>query len=136
MIQAVVRTPYAMIISEDRALETEKYETGHQLDYAAARDRLPTMDDSCFVDSQYRTSNKLEDRNQIYRYGNAEVKWHKWLYTRIGLASGARVLEIGNRRTHSQRQPGRCANHISNGDVYFPRAEGATNDRTRRRLIL
>ena len=53
------------------------------------------MDDSRFVDAQYRTSDKLADRIQLYRFGKAAVPWHRWIFSRIGIRPDMRVLEIG-----------------------------------------
>jgi ubiquinone/menaquinone biosynthesis C-methylase UbiE len=53
------------------------------------------MDDSRFVDAQYRTSDKLADRIQLYRFGKAAVSWHRWIYDLIDVRPDMRVLEIG-----------------------------------------
>lgn len=48
------------------------------------------------LEEQYRTDANLRARIELHRrYSTATEDWHRWLFDRVGLPAGARVLEVG-----------------------------------------
>jgi SAM-dependent methyltransferase len=48
-----------------------------------------------WVAGQYRDASNFDARVQIYRYAQQPVRWPIWLFERVALANGERVLEVG-----------------------------------------
>jgi len=44
---------------------------------------------------QYKTSENLQNRINIHKYSTSDIGWYEWLFDRIQLESGMRILEIG-----------------------------------------
>ncbi|HXZ86896.1 MAG TPA: methyltransferase domain-containing protein [Myxococcota bacterium] len=55
-----------------------------------------SLDDPRFVAEQYRSSANFDARARIYElFDVREERWPAWLFSRLGLRSGERVLEVG-----------------------------------------
>lgn len=47
------------------------------------------------LEEQYRTSENLQSRIEIHRFGTAKENWYHWVLDRLDLPADARVLELG-----------------------------------------
>lgn len=47
------------------------------------------------IAKQYQDDGNLQKRISIHAYSTAEVSWMQWLYERMGIRSGMKILEIG-----------------------------------------
>lgn len=56
---------------------------------------LSLLTDEEKVRQQYETSENLEKRISIHAYSTAEQGWMDWVFERLGLRAGDKVLEIG-----------------------------------------
>ena len=56
---------------------------------------MARLADPCWVHAQYRDPGNFDARVRLYRYARAEERWNDWLYARLGLKPGERVLEVG-----------------------------------------
>jgi ubiquinone/menaquinone biosynthesis C-methylase UbiE len=45
--------------------------------------------------SHYETPQKLDDRLQLYQFGTGSSDWYQWVFQRLKLKPGDRILEIG-----------------------------------------
>ena len=47
------------------------------------------------TDKQYRTDENLQKRINIHAYSTAKMDWMEWVYEKLNLQSGMKILEIG-----------------------------------------
>lgn len=47
------------------------------------------------MDKQYRTDENLQKRINIHAYSTAKMDWMEWVYEKLNLQSGMKILEIG-----------------------------------------
>jgi ubiquinone/menaquinone biosynthesis C-methylase UbiE len=45
--------------------------------------------------SHYETPRRFDDRLQLYRFGTGSIDWYQWVFERLKLKRGDRILEIG-----------------------------------------
>jgi SAM-dependent methyltransferase len=53
------------------------------------------LDERRWVETQYRDASNLDARVDLYRFAQDPVRWPDWLWERIGLRAGERVLDAG-----------------------------------------
>lgn len=71
----------------------EKSDESQRWDYLIRLLNLLTDEEK--VKQQYETSVNLERRINLHAYSTAEQNWMEWVYDRLPLKEGAKVLEIG-----------------------------------------
>ncbi len=56
---------------------------------------MTRLDDPAYVAAQYRDAARFDARVDIYRLYDTGQPWQRWLFERLRLAPGERVLELG-----------------------------------------
>ena len=48
-----------------------------------------------YTETQYKTSEKLKARYQIYEFGTSKISWANWVFNKIHFSNNCSILELG-----------------------------------------